>query len=317
MALKIDNDIVHTTATEMIMQNTEAFEAGTNGAIRVATENIMGDLQETSMLQEISSLIGRRDISADTDATIKGIDSRDENNIKMYWGTGLIQFKAVDATRYGSDSMAFSVAIGEQIGKGIITYLLNNSIRAVRASIESTGLVGAGGLVTGDGTADVTPTLLNSSLIPMGDNSGKVVCWIMKYVSYNQLVGDALASGGADVAFGALYQGTTGTLGKPVYITDSVGLDMTVGVGILGLTVEAIIATETATRQFLSGYEKGKENIVYEIQGEGEFMLNVKGFSWKSASGLNPTEANVGTAANWELKASDKKSSAGVLLNVK
>ena len=61
---------------------------------------------------------------------------------------------------------------------------------------------------------------------------------------------------------------------------------------------------------------KGKENIVYEIQGEGEFMLNVKGFSWKTASGTNPTEANVGTAANWELKASDVKSGAGVLLNV-
>lgn len=311
MALKIDNDIVHTTATEMIMQNAENFTAGTAGAIRVATENVMGDLQETSMLAEISSLIGRRDIAVDTAASTKTLDSRDENNIKMYWGTGLITFKAVDATRYGSDSAAFSVAIGEQIGKGIITYTLNQSIRAVRASIESEA-----SLVTGNGLAAITPELLNSSLVPMGDNSGDVVCWVMKYVSYNSLVGDSLASGGADVAYGALYSGTTGTLGKPVYITDSVGLDMTAGVAVLGLTTDAVIATETATRQFISGFEKGKENIVFEIQGEGEFMLNVKGFSWKTASGTNPTEANIGTAANWELKASDVKSAAGVLLNV-
>lgn len=311
MALKIDSTIVHTAATETIMQNTEAFTAGTNGAIRVATENIMGDLQETSMLQEISSLIGRRDIASDSAATAKTIDSRDENNIKMYWGTGLISFKAVDATRYGSDSESFSFAIGEQIGAGIVAYTLNQSIRAVRASIESQA-----GLVTGDGTAAITATLLNSSLRPMGDASEKIVCWVMKGVTHNTLVGSAIATGGADVAYGAIYTGTTGTLNKPVYVTDSVGLDMTAGVGVLGLTVDAIIATETATRQFLSGYEKGKENIVYEIQGEGEFMLNVKGFSWKSASGTNPTEANIGTAANWELKASDVKSAAGVLLNV-
>ena len=104
------------------MQNTEAFTAGTNGAIKVMTENVMGDLQETSMIQEISSLIGRRDIAVDTAASVKTIDSRDENNIKMYWGTGSIEFKAVDASRYGSNSEEFSSAIGEQIGKGIVTY---------------------------------------------------------------------------------------------------------------------------------------------------------------------------------------------------
>jgi hypothetical protein len=310
MALKIDNDIVHATATETIMQNTEAFESGTNGAIRVASENIVGDLQETSMLAEISNLIGRRDVSSDGSATSKTIDSRDENNIKLYWGTGDIQFKVVDATRYGSDEAAFSAAIGEQIGKGIVTYLLNSAIRAGRAAIESQA-----GLVTGDGTGAITPTLLNSSLIPMGDNAGSVVCWVMKYVSYNQLVGDAL-SGDADVAFGALYQGTTGTLGKPVYITDSSGLDMTTGVAVLGLTMDAIIATESTGRTFISELVGGGENIKYRIQGEGEFMLNVKGFSWKTASGVNPTDANVGTAANWELKASNVKSGAGVILNV-
>ena len=135
MALKIDNVIVHTTATETIMQNVEAFTAGTAGAITLGTQMISGDMLSESMMSEISSLIARRDIAADTDATVKGVSSRDENTIKIYWGTGAIEFKTVDAKRYGSDAEAFSAAIGEQIGKGIVNYALNAGITAVRASI--------------------------------------------------------------------------------------------------------------------------------------------------------------------------------------
>jgi hypothetical protein len=91
---------------------------------------------------------------------------------------------------------------------------------------------------------------------------------------------------------------------------------MTTGVAILGLTREAIIATETATRQLISDTVTGKENIKLRIQGEGEFLLNVKGYSWKTASGVNPTPTAIGTAANWEKKATDIKSTAGIILNV-
>lgn len=313
MALKIDNLVVHTTATETIMQNVEAFAAQSNGAIRVMSENIMGDMAETSIISEIASLIGRRDISADAALTPKTIDSRDENNIKLYWGTGAIEFKMVDATRYGSDSAAFSVAIGEQIGRGIMQFMLNSAIKATRACIETVAALSTGISVT---PATATHALLNDALKPFGDARQDIVCWIMNGATHNTLVGAAIATGGADVAYGAIYEGTTGTLGKPTFVTDSEGLDMTNGVAVLGLTTDAIIATESAAREFLSEVVGGNSNLKYRIQGEGEFMLNIKGYSWKTASGINPTQANVGTAANWEKKATDNKSTAGVLLNV-
>lgn len=311
MALKIDNDIVHATVTETIMQNTAMFETGTNGAIRVATEAIMGDLQATSIIKEISSLIGRRDIGVDTDATVKAIDSRDENNIKMYWGTGSIEFKMVDATRYGSDSSAFSAAIGEQIGAGIVAYMLNQAIGAVKGAISATA-----GAITGTGVATVTHALLNTALKPFGDARESIVCWVMKGTTYADLVGAGLGVVTDNVAGGVIANGSVGTLGRPVYMTDSAGLNMTTGVAILGLTADAIVATETATRQLISDTVTGKENIKMRIQGEGEFLLNVKGYSWKTASGVNPTPTAIGTAANWEQKASDIKSTAGVILNV-
>lgn len=315
MALKIDIQVVHTTATEMIMQNVDAFTSGTAGAITLGSEMITGDMLSTSMLSEIANLIARRDISADTAATVKTIDSRDENTIKIYWGSGSIEFKAVDAKRYGADSGAFSAAIGEQIGKGIIAYALNAAISAVRASIQTQA-----GLVTGTATGTITAALLNSSLKPFGDAQGSIVAFVMNGSVYNDLVGSAIGTGGADVAYGAIYTGTTGTLGRPVFVTDSSGLTITIGAAtgtsILGLTSEAVRIIESETREFLSELVGGGENIKYRIQTEGSFALNVKGYSWKAGSGTNPTLAAIGTAANWEKKATDIKSTAGVLLAV-
>jgi hypothetical protein len=314
MALKIDNEIVHTVATETIMQNVDAFTAGTRGAITLGTQMISGDMLETSMLAEIASLIARRDIASDAAAAVKTVDSRDENTIKVYWGTGAIEFKSVDAKRYGTDAGAFSAAIGEQIGKGIISYALNAGIAAVRASIQ------AGGYVTGDGIATITPTLLNSSLKTFGDAQDSIVSFVMNGATYNDLVGSAIASTSSSVAYGAIYEGATGSLGRPVFVTDAAGLAMTVGAeagtAVLGLTMDAVSIIESESRDFMSEMVSGGENIKYRIQAEGSYALNVKGYSWKAASGTNPTIAAVGTAANWEKKATNVKSTAGVILFV-
>jgi hypothetical protein len=266
------------------------------------------------MLAEIASLIARRDIASDAAAAVKTVDSRDENTIKVYWGTGAIEFKSVDAKRYGTDAGAFSAAIGEQIGKGIISYALNAGIAAVRASIQ------AGGYVTGDGIATITPTLLNSSLKTFGDAQDSIVSFVMNGATYNDLVGSAIASTSSSVAYGAIYEGATGSLGRPVFVTDAAGLAMTVGAeagtAVLGLTMDAVSIIESESRDFMSEMVSGGENIKYRIQAEGSYALNVKGYSWKAASGTNPTIAAVGTAANWEKKATNVKSTAGVILFV-
>lgn len=311
MALKIDNKIVHTTATERIMQNIEAFSTGTNGAISLSSNMIIGDIEETSQLSQIANLIGRRDITSDADATVKGVDSRDENNVKLYWGTGSVEFKAVDAKRYGTDSGAFSAAIGEQIGDGIVQYMLNNAITATRASIETVAT-----LVIGDGTAAVTHKLLNSALKPFGDARDTIVAWVMTGATYADLVDAGLGIATSNVAGGAVAEGSVGSLGRPVYMTDSSGLSMATGTAILGLTREAVKVIESEAREFIAETVTGSENIKYRIQAEGSMMVNVKGFSWKTASGINPSVATLGTKTNWEQKATDIKSTAGVILNV-
>ena len=311
MALKIDNKIVHSSMTEVLMQNVMAFTEGTRGAITLGSELISGDAEEFSMLGEIASLIGDRDYSADSALTPKTLSSIDGTNIKVYFSTGAIEFKLVDAKRYGSNSEAFSMAIGEQIGVGITNYMLNKAITATVGAIQATA-----GLVTGDGTGAITPTLLNTGLAPFGDARGSIVAWVMNGATYNALVGNqlAVATGGDITANGVLYTDNIGTLNRPAYVTDSAGLAMTTGVAVLGLTRGAVEIIESETREFVSELVTGNTNLKFRIQCESSMALRVKGFSYDGAA--NPANAVLAASANWSQTSTDVKSPAGILINV-
>lgn len=313
MALKIDNEVVKTAMTEVLLQNASNFTAGTAGAITLSSHYIMGDAEEYSQLAEIATLIGRRDITVDTDATVKAINSRDENNVIVYFSTGSIEFKKVDARRYGSDVAGFSAAIGEQIGVGFINFMLNTGISATVGAIQSEATA-----VTGDGTAALTFGLLNDSIAKFGDASGSIVAFVMNGAQFHKLVGDSITNYKVDsIAGGSINEGTVGTLGRPVYVTDAAGLliDDTIDYNaVLGLTVNALKLAESETREVFSEVVGGKENLKVRIQAESDVLLNVKGYSYTGTA--NPTTVELQTSTNWSNVATDVKSTAGVLLKV-
>lgn len=310
MALKIDEEVVKTSMTEVLMQQIENFNAGTNGAITLSSHYIMGDSENYSQLKEIANLVGRRDITSGADATVKALNSADSKSVVCYFTTGSIEFKKVDARRYGSDVVAFSSAIGEQIGVGFVNYMLNRGIYATRAAIESTAAV-----VTGDGTGAATYTLLNSGLAKFGDASNSIVSWVMTGATYHAIVGDGLANVKTDnVAGGIINSGTTGTLGRPAFVTDAAGLAMTTGTAILGLTAGALSLAETEAREIFSETVGGKENLTMRVQGESDVLVGVKGYTYTGVD--NPADAVLGAAASWSQSATDVKSTAGILINV-
>jgi len=311
MALKIDTEIVKTSMTEVLMQNVENFNAGTNGAIVLSSHYIMGDTQDFSKLSEIANLVGRRDINSGADATVKALNSTEQKSVICYFTTGSIEFNKVDARRYGSDESAFSVAIGEQIGIGFVNYMLNRGIYSVRASIESNGV----NTIVGDGSATATYSMLNSGLSKFGDASGSVIAWVMNGKVFHDIVGDGLSNIKTDnVAGGIVATGSTGTLGRPAFVTDADGLNMTVGTSILGLTSNALEIAETETREIFAETVGGKENLKTAIQGESDVLITVKGYTYGGTD--NPTDAVLGSSANWTQSATDIKATAGVLINI-
>lgn len=318
MALKIDTEIVKTSMTETLMQNVADINAGTAGAIVLSSHYIMGDAMEFSKLAEIANLVGRRDITVDTDATVKAVNSADQKSVLCYFSTGSIQFKKADERRYGSDVGAFSVAIGEQIAVGFINYMINRGIFAVRAGIEANKAT----LANGDGTATATYSLLNGALAKFGDASGSIVAWVMTGKVFHDIVGDGLANVKTDnVAGSIIATGTTATLGRPSFVTDSAGLvmkDIATGLvdttSILGLTANALEIAETEAREVFAETVGGKENLKTAIQAESDVLLTVKGYTYGGAD--NPTDAVLGASANWTQSATDAKATAGVLVNV-
>ena len=51
---------------ETLQQNTEAFNAASQNAVRLVTRSILGDFERESFLKSTASLISRRDITATT-----------------------------------------------------------------------------------------------------------------------------------------------------------------------------------------------------------------------------------------------------------
>lgn len=318
MALKIDDALVKTAMTETLMQNISNFNEGTNGAIVLSSHYIMGDTETYSKLAEIANLVGRRDITSSADATVKAINSKDSKSVICYFTTGSIEFNKVDARRYGSNSEAFSMAVGEQIGIGFVNYMLNRGIFAVRAAIEANKAT----LAAGNGTATATYALLNTGLSKFGDASKSIVAWVMTGKVYHDIVGDGLANMKTDeVAGGIIATGTTATLGRPAFVTDSAGLvmkDIATGLvdttSILGLTVGALEIAETEARDAIAEVVGGKENLINRIQVESDVLVGVKGYTYTGAD--NPTDAVLGGAANWSQSSTDTKAGAGILINV-
>jgi len=310
MALKIDDEIVKTSMTEVMMQNIAEFNDATRGGITLSTEYFMGDAIDVSKIAEIANLVAGRDPTSDADATVKGVSSVDEHNIAIYFTTGSIEFKNVDARRYGSDADAFSRAIGVQIGIGFLNYVVNRGVMAATAAMTSEASI-----VTGNGTAAVSYELMNDALAKFGDASGSVVAWVMKGVTYHALNKDGITNVITDNIAGSIVRtGETPALGRTVFVTDATGLSMTAGVAVLGLTVGGVAIIERMARQIVSDTVGGSANIKTTIQAEGEASLDIKGYTF--TGGDAPDDATLGAAANWSLAATDVKSSAGVILNI-
>jgi hypothetical protein len=196
--------------------------------------------------------------------------------------------------------------------------MLNRGIYAVRAAIEKNKAT----LAAGDGTATVTYSLLNTALSKFGDASGSIVAWVMNGKVFHDLVGDGLANIKTDnVAGGIVATGTTGTLGRPAFVTDADGLtmkDISTGLvdttSVLGLTANALEIAETEAREIFSETIGGKENLRTRVQGESDVLITVKGYTYGGTD--NPTDAVLGASTSWAQSSTDAKATAGVLVNV-
>jgi len=311
---KIYEEEFQTGLTETLVQESNIFNAASNGAIRLITNEEVGNYRKEAFFKAISSLVSRRDTTSVASVTDTALTQDEAVAVKLMRRIGPVANTLDSLRKIASDQSEFSYLLGQQIGKAVAVDYANAAIMAGNAAISGQAALNY------DYSATDTPThgALVSTLAKFGDAAQRIVAWVMHSKSYFDLVGQSISDKITNVADVTIYEGTAATLGRPAIVTDATSL-ITAGTPdtyhILGLVDSAITITETEGREIVSEVVTGLENLVFRVQGEHAFTVGIKGFAWDVTNGgANPSDAALATATNWDKVATDDKDLAGVRL---
>lgn len=297
---------------EYVTQNLNAFNGASNNAIRLQSIFQKGNYTTESFFQDIANLIVRRDTSSTAAAAVVG-PTQDENiSVKLNGRVGPVEVTVDAIKKIGLDSREFSYVLGQQVGAQKTAYQLNSAISALVASTLTAGFSKSAT------TATITHSNLVDTLAMMGDASNNITCFVMHSKPYFDLVKQSITDKIFEVASYAIYSGSPITFGRPVVVTDCTSLLNATPdpdqYTTLALTTGAVTVNESEKDTVVSDIVTGLDSLIMRVQGEFAYNLGVKGFKWKTATGINPTLANVATTANWVKTTASVKGGPGIAL---
>lgn len=309
---EIYNDYVWSAFSEVLMQNADAFNAQSNGAIRMETVARKGNYDYRSFFKSVSSLVSRRDNTSVSGATDLALTQDDEIGVKLSRKIGPIGNTLDSLAKIGSNTQEFNMVLGQQIAKAVTVDYLNSAMIATQAALSFSGWAV-------DKSAASPTTMchawLAAALAKMGDQANQVVCWVMHSKPYHDLVAASITDKITNVADVTIAAGTAAALGRPVVVSDSSALVSGSDYYTLGLVRDAAIVEESEQRQLVSQIITGYDTLIARVQGEYAFNVKIKGFQWDTGNGgANPTDGDLGTQGYWDKVASDNRSIAGVML---
>jgi hypothetical protein len=317
----IYHDQLQTGFNETLIQETDAFNAASQGAIVMRQNLHEGYYAQEAFFKAVTGLVTRRDLTADpaTPITDLALTQGEIARVKLFRKIGPIANTRGSFRTILRDPGEFSVLIGQQAAKATVIEQLNASLRAAVAA-----LAGQTAVVHNVTAASPTDTISTDNLIQTlgkaGDSSNDIVLWVMHSTAYYKLVQTQVASHSFDSVAGVnIATGTPVTLGRPVLVTDSPQLhgatSPTDPVRVLGLRRGAIDCAESELEDFVVADVTGGAQLAIRAQGEFAFSLGVMGFTYDIANGgANPLDAALGTTSNWDKVVTSNKSLAGVMM---
>ena len=312
---------VHGGWMEVIQQNLDVFNAASRGGITQVSEGLRGHFNAESFSLRLATGVQRRDTNSTADLTPDDVLMDEVIGTKLartlFVQKTLDAWKKVQLDSGISDDQLLSFHIGQSVAQEFLADWVN------------TAMVGAVGAMAAE--AEIFLPLvanemastrkLNQGLKLLGDARNNVVCWVGNGITYADLVDQNISDNVQDLTGAVMYGGSVGTLGKPFLVTDSPALT-NVGGGttgdsyyILGLHAGGITLTESENRSVSSGVERGKVNLLGELQIETSFSLKLMGMKWNSAV-ENPDNTALGNGTNWTKVATSHKNLPGVIIEV-
>ena len=309
---------------ETLQQNVDAFNAASRGALSLSTRELLGHYEKEAFWDEVSA-VSRRDISSTSSATATKLTQDEFIGVKLNRKNGPYETTLDGLRKIGRDSREFSRAIGVMTAKAMPQEILDRVLGALEGKLDDVSALEHdatdGVLQTGD---------LAKGLKLAGDSAGGIVLWVMHSAQYWDLVHDQVTQTatvfGSDAFGGQIYAGMPATLNRPVLVTDSVSLlesdqpsSGATTYSCLGLRAGAgVIDISEPPVAVLEGPLTGNENLYFRWQAEYAYNMKIRGCKWDTANGgVNPTNANVATASNWDTVVASNKLLPGVIIKSK
>lgn len=309
-------ELVHGGMVETLVQNTDAFNAASRGAIRLVNARRRGDFAQESFIKNVSGLVNRRGVAGSPEnpaVTSNPVPMSEHVSVKINRRVGPID-QTLDSFRKlgeNADLEILSRKIGVQIAKAIQVDQLEAGLTSLVAAVTNVAA-----LTDAPSPESVISTSrLVDGLALFGDAGSRIAVWVMHSKVYYDLVKDQINANIDGISNFNVANAAPVTLNRPVLVTDSASL---VNAGVyttLGLTEDAVVLEDSEEESMMGDLITGKDNLVVRLQGEFAYNIGIKGCAWDVANGgVNPDDTALGTGTNWDSVMDSNKDLPGIAL---
>lgn len=316
---RFNDAVAQVGATEVLSQNSDAFNAASRGAITMTTRARPAVQYERQAIYDVlaNGAISRRDLTSNSAVTPVALTQDEDIKVALARKIGPIDAAMDTFQQLGRTPNEMSLVIGEQTGKAMSLDMLNTALIGLTAAVG--GKTAATFSAIGGTTETMTHAHLVSGLAKFGDRGQAIVAWVMHSKVYYDLMQQAIADKVFEVAGVTINDGSLASLGRPVIVTDSSALVFdnsgTNNYYTLGLCAGACSIDELGQRNTVIDTITGNEQLVLRYQGEYNLMLGIKGYQWDIAKGgANPSNTALGTSTNWDNFKASVKDTAGIAI---
>jgi hypothetical protein len=319
---KVYNDQVQASYAERVAQNLSILIEKGNGAIIVEDAAAPGDYMKKANFKMPSGLVSRRVVTgtgATASATPVTVSQGENVEVRLSRKIGPVEMTRDTLRRAGITQDTFSMYLGEMIADAVLQQELNDALLAARGAIAKTATLNDISAAT---ASTLSRQALATGMQKLGDAQSQIVAFVGHSKVYGDLMTEALtATAGANdiLTQVAIYGASAPTMNRPFFVTDSTSLilDETADKYFtLGLTQGAIrLRLDTQLSDIVVQDVTGLENLTLRIQGERDWFLGIKGYTWDVTNGgANPDDAALLLSTNWDLDSTSIKNSAGVAI---
>ncbi|QLL15494.1 major capsid protein [Pseudomonas chlororaphis] len=310
--LQVFNKQTYAAMTEVVDQQVNAFNEASGGTLVLTAGQNQGDFSMEASFKQIAGLVRRRNAYGTGTVAAKRLEHLLNVSVKVAAGTPPIEFEKQQYTWILQNPELAAIKIGEQLAIAQVQDQLNAGIRALVAATSGNAAV-----VHDDSSAAPTFRVLNKGAGKFGDRAGSLRAWVLHSTTLHSLYDNALANAEQLFTFGTVNV-MRDAFGRLFVVTDSdalINAGATPTYNTLGLVEGAGIVQPNGDFHAVLSDTVGGENIKTTYQAEWTYNVGLKGYAWDTAAGgKSPTDAAIGTSANWDKVATSNKDTAGVLV---